>query len=280
MERHPLNSTLHLTTTQLGYLHAVFQHPSWAEAAAALGVSASALSQGLSQLETNLGVILFERESRRRTPTEAGLVAADYAAGVLARTDELANWVQNRQAGLEGRLRVGMVDVAALDYFPNAVERFRTERPGIDLRLTIGPSVGLLEQLGARDLDVAVCVAPTRPDPAVVFTELRQEPLVVLSPTGAIDSDPSGWGPWVGFPKGSHTRAIIETALHGLGADYEVVAESHQPEVLAQLVRLGVGWAVLPGSTDDHVVAFRTLVSASRVDAIDQPAAEAFIALL
>jgi DNA-binding transcriptional LysR family regulator len=243
-------------------------------------VSASALSQGLGQLETNLGVILFERETRRRTPTEAGLVVVEYAAAVLARTDELANWIQNHEAGQAGRLRVGMVDVAALDYYPNAVERFRVERPDIDLRLTVGPSVGLLDQLGSGEIDVAVCVAPARPDPAISFTELREEPLVVLSPTGTVDPDPSAWGPWVGFPKGSHTRSIIETELRVLGASYEVVAESNQPEVLAQLVRLGVGWAVLPGTVNDHVVASRMLVSARRADAIDQPAADAFIALL
>jgi DNA-binding transcriptional LysR family regulator len=271
---------LHLTTTQLRYLHAVTQHASWAEAAADLGVSASALSQGLGQLETNLGATLFDRETRRRTPTEAGDIVADYAAAVLARTDELANWIQNRQAGEAGRLRVGMVDVAALDYFPKAIERFRTERPDIDLRLTVGPSVGLLEQLGSGELDVAVCVAPAREDPTIAFTDLREEPLVVLSPTGTIDPDPTNWGPWVGFPKGSHTRAIIETELRRLGATYEVVAESHQPEVLAQLVRLGVGWSVLPGKSDDHVVASRMLVSATRADAIDQPAADAFIELL
>ncbi|MGK3946708.1 LysR family transcriptional regulator substrate-binding protein, partial [Streptomyces caeruleatus] len=57
---------------------------------------------------------------------------------------------------------------------------------------------------------------------------------------------PRRWGPWVTFPAGSRTRAVIAEALREAGAPFEVVAESHQPEVLAERVRLGVGWTVLP----------------------------------
>jgi DNA-binding transcriptional LysR family regulator len=48
------------------------------------------------------------------------------------------------------------------------------------------------------------------------------------------------------FPTGSHTRALIERELRSRGARVEVVAESHQPEVLREMARLGVGWTVLP----------------------------------
>ncbi|MBO30804.1 MAG: hypothetical protein CL439_05260 [Acidimicrobiaceae bacterium] len=60
--------------------------------------------------------------------------------------------------------------------------------------------------------------------------------------------DPKKWGPWVSFPKGSHTREVIASSLAALGASYEVTAESNQPEVLAEMVRLGLGWAVLPSA--------------------------------
>ena len=51
-----------LSIRQLEYLVAVAEEPTWALAAQRVGVSASALSQGLAELERRVGVALFERE--------------------------------------------------------------------------------------------------------------------------------------------------------------------------------------------------------------------------
>ena len=55
-----------LTIRQLEYLVAVAEAPTWAEAADVVGVSPSALSQGLAELERRVGVELFDRVGRRR----------------------------------------------------------------------------------------------------------------------------------------------------------------------------------------------------------------------
>ena len=54
-----------LSIRQLEYLVAVADAPTWADAANAVGVSASALSQGLAELERRIGIDLFERRSGR-----------------------------------------------------------------------------------------------------------------------------------------------------------------------------------------------------------------------
>ena len=55
-----------LTIRQLEYLVAVADEPTWAIAARRVGVSPSALSQGLAELERRLGLTLFEAAGRRR----------------------------------------------------------------------------------------------------------------------------------------------------------------------------------------------------------------------
>ena len=57
---------------------------------------------------------------------------------------------------------------------------------------------------------------------------------------------PAEWGPWVTYPAGSQSRELIAAALARLGVAMEVVAESSNPDVLRQMVRLGVGWCALP----------------------------------
>ena len=74
--------------------------------------------------------------------------------------------------------------------------------------------------------------------------------------------------------------------LRRLGAPIEVVAESHQPEVLREMVRLGGGWTVLPSAQaeDGHralgtgrVITTRQLVLATRASAVRDPAVDLLV---
>lgn len=235
-----------LSIRQLEYLVAVAELPTWALAAADVGVSPSALSQGLAELERRIGVELFEREGRRRLVRHAAQPVVDHARQVLALTGDLVAWSERVRTATTGTVRLGMIDVAAVVHFPDVLARFRAERPDVDLHLTVAPSSSLLDQLRDGTLDLVVCVEPPQPVPGVSTEPSIAESLVVVAPTGATIGEPGGWGPWVLFPVGSHTRAQVEARLRELGVPVRVAAESHQPDVLAQMVGLGLGWTVLP----------------------------------
>src|SRR4051794_40545880 len=108
-----------ITVQQLEYLDAVDRHDVWAEAARSLGVSPSALSQGLAELERRVGIPLFERQGRRRVPTAECRVVLEHARRVLAQTDDLVTWAADRRQGRTGQVRVGMIDAAAVDRYPD-----------------------------------------------------------------------------------------------------------------------------------------------------------------
>ena len=274
-----------LTVQQLEYLDAVAEAPTWAVAAQHLGVTPSALSQGLAELERRIGVPLFERQGRRRVfSADAGPVL-DHARAVLAGTRDLAAWATRLRAGDTGALRLGMIDAAAVDHYPEVLRRFRHERPDVQLRLSVAPSAPLLADLARGDLDLAVCVEPPAAVEGVEWSVLRADPLAVLAAPDTAAGPPATWGPWVMYPTGSHTRAVIVAALRAARAPLEVVAESHQPEVLREMVRLGLGWTVLPvvQAGDLHVVRTlgeRRLVVARRHGAAPNPAADALVAVL
>src|SRR4051794_6289222 len=238
-----MRSLPNLSVQQLDYLVAVHEAPTWADAAAQVGVTPSALSQGLAELERRLGVALFDREGRRRVPTEAAAVVLDHARAVLARTQDLATWAERRRSGRTGAVRVGMIDAAATIHCAAALAAFRSVRRDVELHLQVSPSAELLRGLVSARLDVVVCVAPAELPGGVAATPLLAEDLAVYAPP--LDAT-RAWGPWVTYPIGSQTRELALDALRRAGRRVTVVAESHQPEVLAQMVALGLGWSVLP----------------------------------
>ena len=276
---------------QLGYLREVVRSTTWTEAAERLGVSQPALSQGLAQLERHLGVDLFERRGRHRVLTDAAAPLMELAERVLVAADDLSAVAARLSRGDLGPLRVGMIDVAALHTIPGAITSFRHRHPEVELRLMVAPSGRLLSSLMTGALDLAVVVRPEELPAGVDSTALMDEALRVYAPSATPEElPPAEWGPWAMYPNGSTTRTIIERSLRHAGAPIDAVSESDNPEVLRQMVRLGLGWAVLPASEAEagprplqafraEPVAQRSLVIVRRSDAPVDPRAEEFIAL-
>jgi DNA-binding transcriptional LysR family regulator len=276
---------LDIPLRQLEYLVAVADHPTWSAAATSLGVSASALSQGLADLERRLGVQLFDRQGRRRVLTDLADPVLQHARTVQALSHDLGQWAERVNTLKMGSIRIGMLDVGAILHFPEVLREFRSDYPEIGFHLTVAPSSELLAGLRRADFDLIVCVRPSEIPPAISATPLLQESLVIVRPPGTKSRPASAWGPWVLFPEGSHTRALIERSLREHGARPQVVAESHQPDVLAQMVSLGLGWAVLPlAQVPEHLdveigesIVTRDLVICQREGAPQHPGVEVLI---
>ncbi|MDP7066248.1 MAG: LysR family transcriptional regulator [Acidimicrobiales bacterium] len=278
-----------ISITQMEYLVAAQEATTWAKAASDLGVSQSALSQGLAELQRRLGIELFAWNGRKRIPTSAAQEVTEHARRILALTSDLSGWADQVRAGSAGKLRVGMIDAAAVDHFGETLKEFRENNPHLDLHITVGSSGQLLEDLLSGDLDLAVCVATD----ATTFMRvpLLEEALYIYAPPGTNASTPQNWGPWVTFPRGSVTRDLIESALRSAGAPFSVVAESNQPEVLSELVHIGMGWTVLPRMQAERPPASlipirktpllkRVLVATTRDSGLANPAASALISKL
>lgn len=298
-----------LNLHQLRYLREAANAETWTAAAASLGVSQSALSQGIAELERRLGIELFERDGRVRRLTPAARDVLNYAETVLAQTSDLARHISRVNSGDVGTLRVGMIDAAFLYLLPDVIARFRAEHPQVDLRLAVRPSSQLIQECRRGDLDIAFVVAPDGDLPdvagALSSTVVTVESmwLCVAGDAAPLPSTvaeavaiaSAGDRPrWVMYPATSQTRSIVDRGLakHGLtaaGLGGEVAAESGNPRVLRQMVELGLGWSVLPESVaqsaaniqtvDPQPIASRPIVAARRTDAPADPRAADFLAL-
>ncbi len=266
---------------QLTYLREVERASTFTEAARRLHVSQPALSQSLAELERRIGLPLFEARGRRRELTEVGREAARFASEVLGQTAEFQAWVTSYREGGAGTLTVGMIDAASLYALPDAVRDFRETHPEVRLQLIVDTSGALMERLQRYELDLAFVVAPVAGDFEVV--EVGREPLHIYAPPA--DARSAEDADWVLYPVGSHTRHQIDEGLARLGIVPRVTLESHNPQVLRQMVELGFGWTVLPPAVAGEggrlrqgaQVAVRTLVGVRRRSATLDPRVDAFL---
>ena len=285
MEKESPNSFLKISFLQLMYFCEVHRSESVTIASRHLGVSQPALSQAISEIEKRIQAPLFKKRSGRFELTGVGQHFLDFSQEVLHASGEVFQWVENFKRGSVGSLRVGMIDAASLYLIPAAVRDFRNLYPEVDLKLVVDHSANLLERLRQSDIDLAFVFGPIVDDFNV--TELRQEPLFLYASSAQKSIDDSDW---VLYPSGRQTRSFIDQGLAARGIVPRVVLESDSPEVLKQLVYLGMGCSVLPEGIaenglhalkrfDDTPVAMRPLLALRKIDTVSNPRSEAFYRL-
>ncbi|WP_222182973.1 LysR substrate-binding domain-containing protein [Geminicoccus harenae] len=108
---------------------AIVRHGSVAQAAAELGVTGSALSHLLRDLEARLGVPLFDRVGRGLVPTEDGRRLADAVVPAFARIDQALSDFTRRRV----ELRISTLSTFATAWLIPRLERFQSKHPDIEL---------------------------------------------------------------------------------------------------------------------------------------------------
>ena len=118
------------------YFIAVAEESSLGRAAHRLHVSQPALSQQISDLEDELGLKLFTRNSRGVELTEAGRVFLMGGRRVLVAAKEAAERAQEAAKGERGRLVIGGVGAVTVSFLSDVLSRFREQHPLVEITLS------------------------------------------------------------------------------------------------------------------------------------------------
>jgi DNA-binding transcriptional LysR family regulator len=167
----------------LRYFVAIAEEQSFSRAAERVWVAQPGLSTQIRRLETELGVRLFERHTRGVRMTQAGEVFLERARVALAAAETAAATGRDLEAGVVGRVRLGVATEARTGLVSGLLHRFSSERPGVELTVLEAYSGTLWRDL--RDGRLDALVAPTGHASVDLRTrELGPEPWVVLIGTG------------------------------------------------------------------------------------------------
>ncbi len=241
---------------QLECLRAVVETGSFHRAAERLYLTQSAVSQAVKALETDLGETLIDRGAGRRGGqvmlTTVGALFLPVARDILRRFEEGRQAVAQLRGLLAGRLSIGAVDAAAIYHLPDPLQRFQREHPALEISVRVDGSRPLQEALRQGELDLAF-VLIDQPPAGLDGRFFREDPMRVVAPADLLaeagsDPDPREIAErgWISYPRRSVTRGIIEEAFARAGLPFPVRMEIDRPEAILQLVRAGLGLAVLP----------------------------------
>ncbi|WP_299559898.1 hydrogen peroxide-inducible genes activator [uncultured Sulfitobacter sp.] len=172
---------INFTLKQLRYFEAVARHCHFGRAAAACAISQPALSSQIKELESALGLQLFERGARQVRLTPFGVQFRDRVRGILRDTEALAEMARSARDPLVGRLRVGIIPTIAPYLLPGVIGHITAAHPDIDLMVRETMTHRLIEELGDGRLDCAIVALPVS-EPSLTEVALFDEAMVLVRP--------------------------------------------------------------------------------------------------
>jgi LysR family transcriptional regulator, low CO2-responsive transcriptional regulator len=239
------------TFRQLRVFNEVARQLSFAKAARALHLTPPAVTMQVKELESQVGLPLFDRAGRSVSLTTTGEYMLVYARRLLATLKDAEDAAARLRQADAGTLAIGMVSTAKY-FLPRLLAQFRQEHPHVEIRLAEGNRESLVRLLQANEVDVAVMGRPprelaTRAEPFAahphVFVAAPDHPLARHE--GELDVESLRPHDFIVREEGSGTRAALEQFLRDARIEPRVAMEMSSNETIKQAVIAGMGVSFL-----------------------------------
>lgn len=314
---------MRLNLRLLRVFHFVAIEGSFSAAARRLYISQPAVSKAVSELERQLDLTLIERPGGRAgqgmTLTEAGAALNAHARSIFALEHAAVEELQQRSGLKRGKLVIGASTTIASYWLPQYLQGFSRQWPDITLKVVVGNTHSIVEDLYDCLLDLALVEGPVQQE-GVVSYPWREERLVMVAAPG-FPGRPSVGEPlsaplpalqsakasvwvsqqnlakytWLVREAGSGTREVFFDLLSKQGLKPQRSIEIGSNEGIARAVASGLGVAMLPFATVEDLLQLGRLVELrvhespglsrflyrlERKDRPPSPAARAFLDVL
>lgn len=236
-----------------------------------LRISQSAVSQQISALEGELGVLLVERIGRRTFLTPAGKVLVDEAGKVLAAVERASETVRAYGAGEVDRVRLGASTTPGVYIVPAALGAFRTALPSVELAFRIANSAEIEQALVHNDLDLGVVGEDIAHD-ELFQVAIGEDEIIAVSAPGLVERKRLRPGdlekvPLLARETGSATRRYVDAALLAVGVKPTIAFELPSPEAQVRAAAAGLGLAFVSRHVAVGDLAAKRLISV-RIDGL------------
>jgi DNA-binding transcriptional LysR family regulator len=244
---------LAFTLRQLQYFVAVAEKGTVSGAAQAMSISQSSITEAVKDLESDLGVVLFDRHSRGLTITHNGHQFLRHATNILASVSDARRSLDVKEDAMTGRLNLGVTSLVAGYVLSELLRRYRRACPAVDVTAMEDSGSYLEHLLIGGELDIAVMTISNLRDRMALQAEIIEtSPYRLWLPIG----HPLGTADIISVSDIAREPLIMLTIdeieentaklLSALGAKPHVAFRTRSVEAVRSLVATGAGVALLP----------------------------------
>jgi len=233
------------------------------------GISQSAVSQQLAQLELAHKCQLVYRKKRPLELTAAGQLFYLAAKDILERYNRLKSELATL-GETTARINIAAIFSIGMHTLQPHVKTFMAEYPKVNLKIEYARAEQIYERVLRGEVDIGVVAVP-RKDRNIDVHPIEDEHLVlVCSPDNPLTDKPLAdklgidihelnGVPFIAFEKGVPSRTLIDDILKQYNVTVRTVMEFDNVETIKRAVEIDAGVSILPETTIHAELANRTL---------------------
>jgi LysR family transcriptional regulator, transcriptional activator of the cysJI operon len=235
--------------------------------AAHCGVSQSAASQHVQELERRLGVTLLDRSKRPVELTVAGRIYSEFCRDLLRREEDMILALESLKMQVEGSLRVASIYSIGLSEMTHLQGAFACKYPAVQLHVEYMRPEKVYEAVQNDAADLGLVSYPQASREIAALPWRIEEMQVAVPPshplarrTEVYPEDLSGQS-FVGFDEDLSIRREIDRFLREQGVEVNLVMHFDNIHTIKEAVVLGTGISILPARTMQTEIAEGRLVA-------------------
>jgi DNA-binding transcriptional LysR family regulator len=216
------------------------------------GISQSAASQHLQDLEDQLGIPLLDRASRPLNVTEGGKLYLDMCRDMLRRQDEFQAALERMKAEVEGTVRVASIYSVGLSEMSQLEQEFSRRYPEAHLQVEYLRPEKVYEAVVTDRADLGLLSYPEATKEVTVLPWRQEEMVVAASPYHALAAksevrpeDLEGLD-FVGFDEDLPIRREIDRFLREHHVEVNLTLHFDNLQMIKEAVAHGEGVSIMP----------------------------------
>lgn len=243
---------MNYTLRQLRVFVAVAQQRSFSQAGQMIGLSQSAVSHSVKELESEMGIRLLDRTTREVMLTEAGVQLASRLERLLEELNTTLLDVRSYGQQRSGTVRIAASQTISAHLMPQCLAASQLHFPEIKIMLRDRPQQWVLQSIRNAEVDFGIVIGPLQVDD-LEGEAILEEPFLLLCRQDdllAAEKEIS----WQMLNRrllvlqdySSGSRVLIDEALRQQQVKVEIVQEIGHPATLYPMVEAGIGISILP----------------------------------
>jgi DNA-binding transcriptional LysR family regulator len=248
---------MNVSLRQLRAFLAVAGHRHFRRAAEALHLTQPAVSRLIAELEAELDVRLFDRNTREVVPTEAGRYLEQALARVLDELDGVLGHARAQADPLRGRVRIAAVPTLSAGLVPAGIARSVREHPSLEILLRDQSQAQVLDSVRGGEVDFGLAIEPATTEEFDAETILRDPFRLVCRADHPFAGKASvAWKALaheslILLDHASGSRRLIDAAFAARDIAVHVALEVGHPHTAFRMVEAGIGVTVTPALSLD-----------------------------